>query len=156
MTTDLAKVAAERGIRYFLIAFVDLFGTVRAKLVPAAAIGDVAKSGAGFAGFASWFDMTPADPDVLVYAGRRQPRPACRGSRRSAWVDRQLPYMSGQAGASRAPRQRARSACSMRRRAKGYELKTGVECEFFLIYPMAARSRTPRIRRRSLATTSRR
>ena len=34
--TDLAKVAAERGIKYFLISFVDLFGTMRAKLVPAA------------------------------------------------------------------------------------------------------------------------
>ena len=30
------------------------------------AIETVAKSGAGFAGFATWFDMTPADPDVLV------------------------------------------------------------------------------------------
>ncbi len=66
MTTDLAKVAAERGIKYFLISFVDLFGTMRAKLVPAAAIDDMAKSGAGFAGFASWLDMTPADPDMFA------------------------------------------------------------------------------------------
>ena len=66
MTTDLAKVAAERGIKYFLISYVDLFGTMRAKLVPAAAIGDMAKTGAGFAGFATWLDMTPADPDVFA------------------------------------------------------------------------------------------
>ena len=33
---------------------------------PASAIGDMAKDGAGFAGFASWLDMTPADPDVLA------------------------------------------------------------------------------------------
>ena len=26
----------------------------------------MAKDGAGFAGFASWLDMTPADPDVLA------------------------------------------------------------------------------------------
>ena len=39
---------------------------MRAKLVPAAAIGDMAKDGAGFAGFATWLDMTPADPDVLA------------------------------------------------------------------------------------------
>jgi glutamine synthetase len=65
MTTDLGKVAAERGIKYFLISFVDLFGTMRAKLVPAAAINDMAKTGAGFAGFASWLDMTPADPDMF-------------------------------------------------------------------------------------------
>ena len=57
---------AERGIKYFLISYVDLFGTLRAKLVPAAAIGDMAKDGAGFAGFATWLDMTPADPDLLA------------------------------------------------------------------------------------------
>ena len=61
-----SEIAKEKGIRYFLISFVDLFGTMRAKIVPATAIDGVAKSGAGFAGFATWFDMTPADPDVLV------------------------------------------------------------------------------------------
>ena len=64
--TDLAKTAKVKGIKYFLISYVDLFGTMRAKLVPAAAINDMAKAGAGFAGFASWLDMTPADPDVLA------------------------------------------------------------------------------------------
>ncbi|WP_407185327.1 hypothetical protein [Bradyrhizobium centrosematis] len=33
-----------------------------AKLVTAAAIDGMVKNGAGFAGFATWFDMTPADP----------------------------------------------------------------------------------------------
>ena len=59
-------IAKQHGVKYFLIAFVDLFGTMRAKIVPVSAIETVAKSGAGFAGFAAWFDMTPADPDVLV------------------------------------------------------------------------------------------
>ena len=66
MAVDLAAEARERGIKYFLISYVDLFGTLRAKLAPAAAIGDMARDGAGFAGFASWLDMTPADPDVLA------------------------------------------------------------------------------------------
>ena len=66
MATDLAKIAKERGIKYFLISYVDLFGTMRAKLVPAAAIEGMAKNGAGFAGFASWLDMTPADSDMLA------------------------------------------------------------------------------------------
>ncbi|HYJ58937.1 MAG TPA: type III glutamate--ammonia ligase, partial [Methyloceanibacter sp.] len=52
MPVDLAVEARERGIKYFLISYVDLFGTLRAKLAPAAAIGDMAKDGAGFAGFA--------------------------------------------------------------------------------------------------------
>ena len=61
-----SETAKAKNIRYFLISFVDLFGTMRAKIVPASAIDDVAAAGAGFAGFATWFDMTPADPDVLV------------------------------------------------------------------------------------------
>ena len=66
MAVDLAVEARERGIKYFLISYVDLFCTLRAKLAPAAAIGDMAKDGAGFAGFASWLDMTPADPDLFA------------------------------------------------------------------------------------------
>src|SRR5258708_12144705 len=60
------EIAKKQGIKYFLISFVDLFGTMRAKLVPASAMDGVAKSGAGFAGFAVWFDMTPADSDMLA------------------------------------------------------------------------------------------
>ncbi|MGH3136770.1 MAG: type III glutamate--ammonia ligase, partial [Gaiellaceae bacterium] len=52
MAIDLAATARERGIKYFLISYADLFGTMRAKLVPSAAIGEMAKTGAGFAGFA--------------------------------------------------------------------------------------------------------
>ena len=56
--------------------------------MPATAIDAMAKSGAGFAGFATWFDMTPAHPDMLampdpdtrhpaaVEAGGRLGRPA--------------------------------------------------------------------------------
>ena len=51
MAINLEKEAKARGIKYFLISFVDLFGVMRAKLVPARAIGDMAKEGAGFAGF---------------------------------------------------------------------------------------------------------
>ena len=40
MAKDLAQIARQDGIKYFLISFVDLFGVLRAKLVPAAAIGD--------------------------------------------------------------------------------------------------------------------
>jgi len=35
MSVNLADVAREKGIRYFLISFTDLFGVVRSKLVPA-------------------------------------------------------------------------------------------------------------------------
>jgi glutamine synthetase len=65
MATDLAAVAKERGIKYFLISYTDLFGSQRAKLVPAAAIAEMQKNGAGFAGFATWLDLSPADPDMF-------------------------------------------------------------------------------------------
>ena len=35
MTVDLASYAKEKGIKYFMISFTDLFGGQRAKLVPA-------------------------------------------------------------------------------------------------------------------------
>ena len=66
MTFDLVAEAKARGINYFLISFTDLFGSQRAKLVPASAIGAMAKSGAGFGGFATWLDMSPADPDMFA------------------------------------------------------------------------------------------
>ena len=50
MTTDLAQRAKDEGIRYFLICFADLFGTLRSKLVPARAIGDMQRDGAASPG----------------------------------------------------------------------------------------------------------
>ena len=68
MAQTLSEIAQEKGIRYFLISFTDLFGVQRAKLVPTAAIDAMAMNGAGFAGFAAWLDMTPADPDIFAIA----------------------------------------------------------------------------------------
>lgn len=62
----LAKAAADEGIDYFLISFVDLFGVLQAKLVPAAAIAQMQRDGAAFAGFATHLDLTPADPDMFA------------------------------------------------------------------------------------------
>ena len=66
MTVDLAFYAKEKGIKYFMISFTDLFGGQRAKLVPAQAIAEMQEEGAGFAGFAAWLDFTPAHPDMLA------------------------------------------------------------------------------------------
>ena len=41
---SLGAYAKEKGIKYFLVSFVDLFGTMRAKIVPATAIDMIAKS----------------------------------------------------------------------------------------------------------------
>ena len=66
MSISLSKVASQKKIKYFLISFVDLFGVLRAKLVPAQAIAGMQKDGAGFAGFATYLDMSPADSDMLA------------------------------------------------------------------------------------------
>ena len=66
MAKDLSKIAKQKKIKYFLISFVDLFGVLRSKLVPERAIADMQKTGAGFAGFATWLDMTPADSDMFA------------------------------------------------------------------------------------------
>src|SRR6476619_8238931 len=66
MGNDLAAFAKKNGVKYFMISYTDLFGGQRAKLVPAQAIADMQKDGAGFAGFATWLDLTPAHPDMLA------------------------------------------------------------------------------------------
>jgi glutamine synthetase type III len=126
-----SEVAQQLGIKYFLISFVDLFGTMRAKLVPASAIDAVAKAGAGFAGFAAWFDMTPADYDVLA-----SPEPdsliKLPWKPEVAWVASDL-VMDGKDVAQN-PRQVLKRVTAAARE-QGFELKAGVECEFFLITP---------------------
>jgi glutamate---methylamine ligase len=125
------EIAKKQGIKYFLISFVDLFGTMRAKLVPASAIDAVAKSGAGFAGFAVWFDMTPADPDILASPDgdsliKLPWKPEV------AWVASDL-VMDGK-DVSQNPRQVLKRVVAEAHK-EGFELKTGVECEYFLIQP---------------------
>ncbi|MEH2472323.1 glutamine synthetase type III [Nitrobacteraceae bacterium AZCC 2161] len=126
--TELAK---QHDIKYFLIAFVDLFGGMRAKLVPASAMDGVAKSGAGFAGFAAWFDMTPADPDVLVMPDK-DTLTLLPWKPGVAWVTGDL-YMGGKPVAQN-PRQVLKGLVA-KAATHGVELKTGVECEYFLISP---------------------
>ena len=126
---SLSEYAEIKGVKYFLISFVDLFGTMRAKIVPATAIDSVAKSGAGFAGFAAWFDMTPAHPDALV-----SPDPETviqlPWKPEVAWVTGDL-VMDGKP-VDQNPRQVLKRVIADAAR-DGVEMKTGVECEYFLI-----------------------
>ncbi len=66
MPRFLKAFAKANKIQFFLFNFTDLFGVQRAKLVPASAVDEMEESGAGFAGFAAWLDMTPAHPDMFV------------------------------------------------------------------------------------------
>ncbi len=131
MANSLQAVAKDRGIKYFLISYMDLFGVQRAKLVPAEAIDGMVKSGAGFAGFATWLDMTPADPDVFA-----MPDPdsliQLPWKPEVGWLAAD-PWMNGKPVAH-APRNVLKRLVA-EAAAKGYEMKSGVECEFFLTTP---------------------
>ena len=65
MGSKLEVFAKKNKIKYFLINFLDLNGVQRSKLVPAPAIAEMEKEGAGFAGFATYLDMTPSYPDMF-------------------------------------------------------------------------------------------
>ena len=129
MTQNLTDFAKERGVKYFMISFTDLFGSQRAKLVPACAIADMQKDGAGFAGFATWLDMTPAHPDML---GVPDPSSVIQlpWKKDVAWVAADC--VMEDKHVSQAPRvvlkKQAAEAVDL-----GLYVKTGVECEFFLI-----------------------
>ncbi len=129
MTTTLSSAAREKGIKYFLISFADLFGTMRAKLVPAAAIDEMAKNGAGFAGFATWLDMTPADPDLFAVP---DPRSLIQlpWKPEVGWLAADL-SMDGKP-VEQAPRWVLKRQIE-KAAALGLSMKSGVECEYFLI-----------------------
>jgi glutamate---methylamine ligase len=128
---DLADIAREHGIRYFLISFVDLLGHLRAKLVPAAAIGAMQKNGAGFAGFAAHFDLAPSDPDMLAMPDASS-LIQLPWKPEVGWLAADL-TMRGEP-LDQAPRNLLRRLIADAARA-GYQMKSGVECEYFLITP---------------------
>jgi len=131
MTHELEAAARERGIKYFLVSYTDLFGTQRAKLVPAAAIASTCRNGAGFAGFATWLDMSPADADLLA-----MPDPEgliqLPWKPEVGWLPADL-VMDGKA-VEQGPRNILKRLIKEAAR-EGLQMKSGVECEFFLITP---------------------
>jgi glutamine synthetase type III len=128
MTIDLAAKAKELGLKYFLISYTDLFGSQRAKLVPASAIAGMQKNGAGFAGFATWLDLSPADPDMFA-----RPDPATLiplpWKKDVGWLASDI-YMSGEK-VEQGPRNVLQRVIAQAK-AMGVQMKSGVECEFFL------------------------
>jgi glutamine synthetase type III len=131
MPQDLAEQAADHGIAYFLIGFVDLFGVLRAKLVPAAAIAAMQRDGAAFAGFSTHLDLTPADPDMFAIPDP-QSLAVLPWKPDIAWVMGDLMF-NGEPLAQ-APRQVLKRQIAAAE-GLGYRLKTGVEAEFFVLHP---------------------
>ncbi len=131
MALNLSKIAKNKKIKYFLISYVDFFGVLRSKLVPAQSIKEMQKEGAGFAGFSTYLDMSPADPDMAAIPDPNsliqlpwQPD--------VAWLAGDL-WMNDKPVDS-SPRIMLRNQISKLAKKNMY-MKTGVECEYFLISP---------------------
>jgi len=129
MSINLSNIAKKRGIEYFLISFVDLFGNLRSKLVPTRAIDGMQKDGAGFAGFAAWLDMTPAHPDMFAIPDPESfiqlPwKPEVGWLASDLWMDGKPVEASPRVALKRQLEQAENL---------GFRMKTGVECEYHLI-----------------------
>ena len=131
MSKNLFKIAKQKKIKYFLISFVDLFGVLRSKLVPARAIKEMQSAGADFAGFAAWLDMSPADshmfgipdPDSLIQLP---------WNKEVGWLASDL-WMNGKP-VEASPRVMLKNQIKKLKK-QNLTMKSGVECEYFLISP---------------------
>lgn len=117
-------------IRFFQFSFVDLFGVQRSKLVPAKRVADIAADGAGFAGFAAHLDMDPTMGDLLAVPDAStlavlpwQPE--------VGWISCNLVHEGVEL--AHGPRNVLRAVQAKLAAEYGLALKTGVECEFFLL-----------------------
>jgi glutamine synthetase type III len=131
MPRDLARYAKEKGVKYFMVTYTDLFGGQRAKLVPAQAINDMVDEGAGFAGFATWLDLTAAHPDMMAVP---DPHSVIQlpWKPEVAWLASNC-VMEGKP-VQQAPRNVLNNLVAEAAK-EGLRVKTGVEPEFFLLTP---------------------
>ncbi len=131
MSKNLLQIAKQKKIKYFLISFVDLFGVLRSKLVPAHAIKEMQNAGAGFAGFAAWLDMSPADSDMF---GIPDPDSLIQlpWNKEVGWLASDL-WMNGKP-VDASPRVMLKNQIKKLKK-QNLTMKSGVECEYFLISP---------------------
>jgi glutamine synthetase len=127
---EIRSRSEEIGIEFYFAQFVDMYARPSAKLVPAANLDDLVADGAGFAGFAAGeIGQLPSDPDLAAIPDLRSftPVPWERTLGRFAcdiYVEgEEWPYC---------PRTILRRALD-RAAQKGYELKIGLELEYFLV-----------------------
>ena len=140
MTKNLATIAKKKKIKYFLISFVDLFGVLRSKLVPSRAISEMQKNGAGFAGFATWLDMTPADADMFAIPDTNS-LIQLPWNKEVGWLASDL-WMKGKP-VKASPRVILKEQIKKLDK-NNLKMKSGVECEYFLISPDGSSIADPR------------
>ena len=140
MAGKLEAFAKQHGVKYFLFNFTDFRGTQRSKLVPASAAGAMEEDGAGFAGFATWLDMTPAHPDMFSVPDTSS-LIQLPWKPEVAWVAGDL-VMDG-APVDQAPR-RVLARMVDAAAEKGFVVRAGVEAEYHLIDPSGTAISDPR------------
>ncbi len=126
---DLSDRGRAAGLKFFQFSFSDLFGVQRSKLVPASRVQEIAEGGAGFAGFAAHLDMDPTMGDLLALpdASTLTPLP---WRKEVGWLACDLVHEGSEL--PHGPRnvlRGVRAALAER----GLVLKSGVECEFFVL-----------------------
>ncbi|HHW42687.1 MAG TPA: type III glutamate--ammonia ligase [Desulfotomaculum sp.] len=124
------ELVREKGVRYFMVSFVEMNGISRAKLVPAETLEALASGGVGFAGFAAGdLGQGPHDPDIsaipdfsslFILPWRRD----------VAWLSANL-YVNGEPWPY-CPRTILQRMVK-KARDRGYRFVVGMEPEFFLV-----------------------
>jgi len=128
---EAQNLVATKGVEFFLCSFVELSGAPKAKLVPASHLAEMARDGAGFAGFAAGeIGQGPHSPDLIALPDFRSTtvlpwRPNI------AWVAANT-TVEGQAWPY-CPRTVLMRYLDQVKREHGYTFKTGVEVEFHLV-----------------------
>src|SRR5262245_45589440 len=136
MAADAAKVerirkeTEKRGIEFFFAQFVDMYARPSAKLVPAGNLDDLVSDGAGFAGFAAGeIGQWPSDPDIAAIPDLDSFTPVpwqpnlARFACDVTVEGEEWPYC---------PRTILRRVIAQAA-DQGYELKMGLELEYFLV-----------------------
>jgi len=127
---QIRRDAETRGVEFFFAQFVDMYARPSAKLIPAANLDDLVADGAGFAGFAAGeIGQVPSDPDIAAMPDLASYTPVpwqpnlARFACNVTVEGEPWPYC---------PRTILQNALE-KARAKGFELKLGLELEYFLI-----------------------
>src|SRR5579872_3024727 len=130
MLDQVKSLVKDSGIEYFFCSFVELSGAPKAKLVPATHIDDMAREGAGFAGFAAGdLNQGPHDPDIISMPDFDS-LTVLPWRKNVAWVPGNL-YVNNEPWPY-CPRTILTRQLEQARE-KGYVLQVGVEPEFMLL-----------------------
>jgi len=116
-------------IKYYLFSYTDLFGYQRSKLVPAKAFDLMSINGAGFAGFASWLNMSPADSDLMAIPDLDSAK-ILPWKKEVMWIACDL--FIDDLPLSQSPRFVLKQLIK-NSKENNFEMKTGVEAEFFIL-----------------------